>query len=253
MRQLVDLPDLTVTTARDGPLILAGPPARLQGRLIVTNTGQRRSRLRGFAVQDHDLPGEPRQGRLVADVAPAASADVTASLELPARTPPGEYHGTLDVAGHPVQATLHVSAEPALTLSPTRVVLEAGTSRVQLVLHNSGNVQQQIAPVARARLDEDPDLLALPTARPPENDTADRGSGPDAVLRVPGPVGLDPGTTAVVDAEVEIAENLDGERRYLARLPVGTATLRVIVNPVAPGPAPKPRRSRTTPARRNDA
>ena len=217
MRDLVDLPDLSVTAPPDG-VILAGPPGRLQGRLHVTNTGQQRSSLRGFSVRLHDLPEQPAPGRLGAHLAPAASADVTASLELPAGTPPGEYHLMLDVAGHPVQATLHISADPALALSPTRVILEAGTSTVQLVLHNSGNVPQQIAPVARARLNEDPDLFALPTGRPPESETADRGTGPDAVLRVTDPVSLDPGATVVVDAEVQVDDDLDRERRYLALL-----------------------------------
>ena len=258
MRQPADLPDLAVRAPGDGQVILAGAPGRLRGQLHVTNTGPQPSRLQRFAVLGHDLPAQPGPGQVGARLSPDAGTEVTASLELAADTPPGEYHATLDVAGHQVEAVLHVSPEPAVDLTPSRVFLDAGGAGVRLVLQNTGNVHLQVAPTARARLTRDPDLTALPIDRPARlpDDTA----GPDAVLRITGPLDLAPGETHVVDAEVEVDGELDPERRYLALLPVATGTLRVVVNPRVAAPQPKPttsatpRRPRKTAApRRNHA
>jgi hypothetical protein len=258
MRQPAVLPDLGVTAAGEGWLILAGAPGRLRGQLHVTNAGARPSSLRGFAVRASDLPERPAPGQLGVRLAADTSSDVTASLELPAGTPPGEYHATLDVAGHEVEAVLLVSSDPALDLTPSRVFLRAGTTPVQLVLHNTGNVRLQVAPTSRARLGRDPDLTALPTDRSAPRAGGDDAPGPDAVLRVADPPDLQPGETRVVDAVVEVDGDLDHERRYLALLPVATATLRVIVNPAAPAPKATtratPRRAKkAAPPRRNDA
>lgn len=259
MRQTADLPDLAVRAPGDGQVILAGAPGRLRGQLHVTNTGPQPSRLQRFAVLGHDLPVQPGPGQVGARLSPDAGTEVTASLELAADTPPGEYHATLDVAGHQVEAVLHVSPEPAVDLTPSRVFLDAGGAGVRLVLQNTGNVHLQVAPTARARLTRDPDLTALPIDRParlPDDATA----GPDAVLRITGPLDLAPGETHVVDAEVEVDGEVDPERRYLALLPVATGTLRVVVNPRVAAPQPKPttsatpRRPRKTAApRRNHA
>jgi hypothetical protein len=259
MRQTADLPDLEVRAPGGGQVILAGAPGRLRGQLHLTNAGSQPSRLQRFAVRTNDLPAQPGPGQLGVRLAPDAGAEVTASLELAPDTPPGEYHATLDVAGHQVEAVLHISPEPAVELTPSRAFLDAAATGLRLVLRNTGNVRVGVAPTARARLTRDPDLTALRfdrTARDHDDDPA----GPDAVLRIPGPLDLEPGATAVVDAEVEIDGDLDEERRYLALLPVATATLRVVVNPrvVAPEPKPTtratPRRARkTAPPRRNDA
>lgn len=259
MRQPALVPDLDVTGPGDRRVILAGAPGRLRGRLHVTNTGAQRASLRTFAVRAHDLPEQPAPGQLGVRLEPDVSGEVTASLELPAGTPPGEYHATLDVGGHEVEAVLHVSPDPTVDLTPGRVfLLDTGPTTVQLVLHNTGNVRVRVAPTARARLTSDPDLTALPTGRSGSRAGDDGSTGPDAVLRVPQPPDLEPGDTAVVDAVVEIDGDLDHERRHLALIPVATATLRVIVNPVAPAPkattraAPRRETKAATP-RRNDA
>lgn len=259
MRQTADLPDLAVRAPGGGRVILAGAPGRLRGQLHVTNAGSQPSRLQRFAVRANDLPVQPGPGQLGVRLAPDAGAEVTASLELPPDTPPGEYHATLDVAGHQVEAVLHISPEAAVELTPSRVFLDAGATGVRLVLQNTGNVLVRLAPTARARLTRDPDLTALPFDRS-VRDHDDDPAGPDAVLRIPGPLGLEPGETAAVDAEVEIDGDLDAERRYLALLPVATGTLRVVVNPRAVAHEPKPtaratphRARKTAPPGRNDA
>ena len=110
MRQTADLPDLVVRAPGDGPVILAGAPGRLRG---------------AAARHEHRPAAEPpaalrRAGSRPAGPArsgparrPAVSRRRHRGHRLararPADTPPGEYHATLDVAGHEVEAILHVS------------------------------------------------------------------------------------------------------------------------------------------------
>lgn len=237
MRALHAGPDLVVRAPGDGRVILAGPPSRLRGQVHVTNTGATRSSLRGFDVGAHDLPAQPAPGRLGLRLAAAAGADVTASLALPPDTPPGEYHATLDVGGHDIEAILYVGADPRLDLTPARVVIETGPERRQLVLRNAGNVPVQLAARTRARLCADPDLAALPIHSAGVRERDAELLRPDAVLLIPGGVRLAPGEVAVVDTEIEVDGELDRERRYQALLPVGPATLRVILGPSAAAPA----------------
>ena len=250
MRQASLLPDIVVRPARDGPLILAGSPGRLRGELHITNAGADRASLHGFVVRKHDLPAQPAAGQLGGRLPPGASLPVTASLALPAGTPAGEYHATLDIAGHEIDATLHVSSSPSLELTPSRIFIDAGVTSVRLVTRNTGNARLAIASYARARLRRDPDLSPLLSG---DTETEREDTAVDAIFRLPATVTLDPGDVLVLDAEVDVSGDIDGDRRYLALLPVAAATLRVIIGPAteAPGKKPasppsKPKRTRAT-------
>lgn len=247
MRQASPLPDIVVRPVRDGPVILAGTPGRLRGELHITNAGAERARLHGFVVGKHDLPAQPGAGQLGGRLPPGASGAVTASLVLAPDTPPGEYHATLDIAGHEVEATLHVASDASLELTPSRIFVDAGVTSVQLVARNTGNARLAVAALARARLTSDPDLTALPRGASIETERDD--APVDAVFRLPATVTLDPGDVSVLDAEVEVSGNIDAERRHLALLPVATATLRVIVGPATGVPVQKPSKPITTPKR----
>ena len=164
MRQASLLPDIVVRPLRDGPLILAGTPGRLRGELHVTNAGAERASLHGFVVRKHDLPSQPAPGQLGGRLPPGASGAVTASLVLPPDTPPGEYHATLDIAGHEIE--LSPCTGPAMPSSSSRrpgSLSMAGVTSVQLVARNTGNARLAVRRrLARARLTSDPDLTALP-------------------------------------------------------------------------------------------
>jgi len=246
VRQASALPDIVIRPARDGPLILAGAPGRLRGELHVTNAGAERASLHGFVVRTHDLPAQPAAGQLNGRLPPGTSEAVTASLSLAADTPPGEYHATLDIAGHEIDATLHVSSDPSLELTPSRVFVDAGVTSLRLVARNTGNARLAVAPYARARLRSDPDLspLSLGAAEPDHEDATS-----DALFRLPASVALDPGDVLVLDAEVEVSGDIDGDRRYLALLPVASATLRVIVGPATGEPVKKPAKPVNKPKR----
>jgi hypothetical protein len=254
VRQASVLPDIVVRPARDGPLILAGSPGRLRGELHVTNAGAESARLHGFVVGKHDLPAPPAAGQLGGRLPAGASGLVTASLALPADTPPGEYHAMLDIAGHEVNATLHVASSPSLEITPSRIFVETGMTAVRLVARNTGNARLAVASLARARLRSDPDLAPLSLGA---TETEREDAPFDAIFRLPATATLDPGDVLVLDAEVEVTSDIDSDRRYLALLPVATATLRVVAGPATakpsnaaaePGskPVTKPKRARST-------
>jgi hypothetical protein len=237
MRQAGVLPDIVVRPARDGPLILAGSPGRLRGELHVTNAGAERASLHGFVVRKHDLPSQPTAGQLGGRLPPGASSAVTASLALPADTPPGEYHATLDIAGHEINATLHVASSPSLEITPSRIFVETGVTSLRLVARNTGNARLSVAPLARARLRSDLDLAPLSLGA---TETEGEDAPFDAIFRLPATATLDPGDVLVLDAEVDVSSDIDSDRRYLALLPVATATLRVVVSPSTGDPVKKP-------------
>ena len=73
-----------------------------------------------------------------------------------------------------------------------------------------------------------------------DTETEREDTAVDAIFRLPATVTLDPGDVLVLDAEVEVSGDIDGDRRYLALLPVAAATLRVIIGPATEAPDKKP-------------
>jgi hypothetical protein len=71
------------------------------------------------------------------------------------------------------------------------------------------------------------------------------------VLRLNRSVSLVPGAREDLDVTVDVPNGLDAERRYVAMLPMSTATLRVVVAPTTRTSAPK--RRTTGAARRSHA
>ena len=55
--------------------------------------------------------------------------------------------------------------------------------------------------------------------------------GPDISLTVLDPTTLEPGTIVSVAGELTVPDDLDPTRRHVARIPVGTADLEVVVLP----------------------
>jgi hypothetical protein len=94
------------------------------------------------------------------------------------------------------------------------VLATPGRQRVTLTLVNHGNVDIPLAALARARTDDGgPD------------------PGPDVSLTVLDPTTVEPGAIVSVAAELTVPDELDPTRRHVARIPVGTADLEVVVLP----------------------
>jgi hypothetical protein len=241
--------DLEVEVPGAGPVVLAGPPGRLRGKVQIRNVGAERISLHRFDVSAHDLPGQPGAGQLGVRLPAGGNALVTASFGLPSGTPPGEYHATLVIAGHQIESVVHVVKDPSLDLLPSKVFVDRGITPVQLVARNTGNVRLQIAPLSRGRLSSDADVGAVLGPMTSEAQREEQSTAYDAVLRIPGMTVLEPGEVSVVSAEVEVDTRIDAQRRHLVLLPVATATLRVVAGPMTSEPEPGQKRGPRTAAR----
>jgi len=233
--------------APPGPVTLTGPPRAIRGQLRLGNDSNERVAVRGFAVRAKSLELSEGRGSLRARLEPGVSTDLDATLSLARTTPPGDYQVRLDVNGQEVEALVRVSADPSLRVTPSMVLAGAGSTTVQLEIANTGNVSLDLPVLARSRLVADAEVA------PPlfgGSSTTGTPTDVDVVLRLKKAVALAPGAKQQIDAVVDVPEGLDAERRYLALLPLSTATLRVIVPPTEKTSAPKRRTTAT--ARRND-
>lgn len=203
----------------EGAIVLAGPPGRLRATVSVENTVDQRVTVRGLLLHRDDAPTV--SGAATALIPPGATADVPVTFRLDPTTPPGETGAQVEVAGMRRTARVVVEPEPSVRVSPRRMLATPGRQPVTLVVTNDGNVPVPIAPLTRARTDDGgPD------------------PGPDVDLSVADPPTVEPGRTATVAAELAVPDDLDPTRRHLARIPVGTADLDVIILPRTAPEAP---------------
>lgn len=210
-------PATTATTtqpAQPGPegIVLTGPPGQLRATVTVENAVDQRLAIRGLALH---RPGHVAvAGSAAAVIAPGATAQVPVSVSLDRGTPPGDHVAEVEVGGLRREVVLRVEPDLALRISPRRVLVTEGDQALRLVVTNEGNVAIPLAAVVRARTDDGgPD------------------PGPDVVLTVADPPVLGPGATATLTTTVTVPRGLDPTRRHVARLPVGTADLDVIILP----------------------
>jgi hypothetical protein len=236
-----------VEGAPPGPVTLTGPPRAIRGQLRLGNDGNDRVAVRGFAVRAKSLELSQGRGSLRARLEPGVSSDLDATLSLARTTPPGDYQVRLDFDGHEVEALVRVDADPSLQVTPSMVLAGPGETSVRLEVTNTGNVILGLPTVARSQLFADAEVS------PPLFGGGATGtpSDLDAVLHLKGSLSLAPGASEQLDITIDVPAGLDPERRYVARLPLSTATLRVVVAPSGKTSAPKRRTTAT--ARRNHA
>jgi hypothetical protein len=201
----------TAASPPDEPLILVGPPGRLRGTVTVANAVDERVAVRGAVLHRE---GEPTlSGAATALIPPGATAAVPVTLGLARTTAPGEETAELEVGGIRRPARLIVEPEPAVRVSPRRLLAAPGALAFTLAVVNDGNVPIPLAVRTRARTDDGgPD------------------PGPDVTLTVPDAPVVPPGGSVAVAAELTVPD-LDPTRRHLARMPVGTADIDVIILP----------------------
>ncbi len=236
-----------VAGAPSGKVTLTGPPRALRGQLRLGNDSNERVAVRGFAVRGQSLELSQVRGTLRARLEPGVSSDLDATLSLARTTPPGDYQVRLDFDGQQVDALVHVDADPSLQVTPSMVLAGPGTTSAHLEVTNTGNISLELPAVARSRLFADaevsPSLFGGGSSGTPTD--------VDAVLHLKRALSLAPGAKEQLDITIDVPAGLDPERRYVAKLPLSTATLRVVVSPSGKTSAPKRRTTAT--ARRNDA
>jgi hypothetical protein len=230
-----------VRSAKQEPLVLSGSPHAVRGIITLANTGTERLVIRGALLH---LPGrEPIAVPLTALVAPGSTTETAVSVDLGAGWSAGTTLGELEVNGQRRDVELRVVQSVGVAVSPSEALVEVGSTRVSLLVHNFGNVSVRLARVTRGRLIPhdwgDPHIHS--SGDPHVHDSGDPHE--DATLRLRSSLLLQPGDETSIQAEVEIPKDLPVDRRHRAVLPVGPADLIVTVLPSDPRATttPKPR------------
>jgi len=198
----------------EGPagIVLTGPPRQLRATVAVENAVDQRVTVHGLVL--HREGEAPVSAPATALIPPGATADVPVTFRLEPTTAPGEHTAEVEVGGIRRSALIHVEPDLSVRISPRRTLAAPGRQTVSLFVANEGNVDLPLAPTTRARTDDGgPD------------------PGPDVVLEVDDAPTLRPGATATVSGHLVVPAALDPTRRHVARIPVGTADLEVIVLP----------------------
>ena len=204
-----------VDPASPDAIVLTGPPGLLRATVSVENAVDQRVAVRGLTL--HRTGQQALSGAGTAVIAPGATAQVPVSFRLEPDTPPGEYPAEVEVGGIRREAVLRVEPDLSMHVSPRRVLAEVGSTAVTITVTNDGNLPIPLAAVVRARTDDGgPD------------------PGPDVTLTLTDATTATPGTTTTLRGSLSVPDDLDPTRRHLARVPVGTADLDVIILPRDP-------------------
>lgn len=254
-------PPRTIRLADAGqPLVLVGPPGRLQGQFQVLNGGDRKAVIRQPLVKGLSLASGTRRKRAAAPAADALplrrivvragqSRAVPLSLELPSTTPPGTYEAALDVDGDQRPVLLHVTEHVSFTMHPDHLVVPNRPGekiKKQIVVTNDGNVPLTFRTIGTVVLDDE-----LAHCRSLRGALADVGETMEKLddflaalgrrykqaydtlaLRVQNErVTLDPGETRAVDLTITLPDKIDARARYTGYAAVSTAALSFTVVP----------------------
>lgn len=261
------------------PVVLAGEPDRLQGRLSLFNPTDSRVRLRGgrlrsqsaeavLAVAAGEASGAllDRVGSI--SVRPGEARSVPLSLSLSSHLPPGEYHGVLEFGAWQQAVVCHVTEAVRLLVSPSELVIEnrPGTIERRVVFSNDGNVPLTIGDLGPVVLDDERlqcrvlratlaagmaearglDDFVVELAR--QTHTALEQTGFLRIRNRQGPIVLEPREVRPIDLEIGVPDRLDRHTRYSGTLPVYTTDLSFLL---VPAPHTRKRGSPETGARRS--
>lgn len=262
-------PSLVVGGSEDEPLVLAGPPDGLSGRIELHNPSDAKVVLRDAGLTDPSgvlrLPAA-RHALEPFVLRPDQGGSMALSIAVDRATPPGEYRAELEVAGRSRPVVLQVTEVLDLSVEPRSLVVFNRPGVVQkkrLLVTNEGNVPVSLGePVSvdlrhdrprerpfRAALEpflatDKPDLEELVAALIAVARAEEQLGTVEA--RAQAQVELRPGEATALDLELTLRGDLPATRRYRGRLPVLTRDVDVVVvasaGPAEAKPPPAPRR-----------
>lgn len=273
---LVDLED-------DVPIVLTGTPDALRGTLPLRNRSERRAVVRELAVVDPDGAIGLQQGArglATTVLRPQQARTLAVSLTVDAKTPPGEYRLTLQVAGRERELIAHVVESIAVDVAPNPLVIEnrpRETVGKTILVTNRSNVRIAIGEIGAVVLDDEllscrslrATVAALGAANDDEGVTIARlltqlsrdfkttfeTAGRLRVRNASGPLELDRGEVARLNLTIEVPETLDPRSRYFGRIAIYNTDLELVVVPFRSadeGPATAAPRSRRATTRRSN-
>jgi hypothetical protein len=240
---------LRLAHADDEPVVFYGPPARLRGTLRLHNGSSEKVKLNAATLDLPNLRGPARQplGQLplVGRVYPNQQARVPVVLNLDPGTPPGTYEGTVGVGTQRQRVRVHVTEEVGLQVQPTSVSLFTEGDLIfprEFVVENTGNVPLRLGSECIVPLVDTSELLVgirrgLRGACEAEEvedvlksilcEWSRQQVGTLSVQRED--ITLKPGETRPLTIAFTLPQDLQRFRRYVADLPLYTASLHVEV------------------------
>ncbi len=251
----------------DAPIILVGEGKSLRGELRLRNPGPDRIQLSAanlhLQVSHSSQPIPYAQVSLPAGLPPGQSQRVKMSLDFDPLTPPGEYKGELDMAGHTRAVIVYVAELIRLAISPQVLVIDQPAGSIvskNIILTNEGNVPLTFVPIGKVALGEELMLrrsLSVTVAAAGEKEANPLGKifadlvhqESKAVLGEAGTLMvvnaslvLQPGESRQLGLEIHLPDNLSMNSRYIGRVPLYTSDLEFVVVPhsVRPAKSPKP-------------
>jgi hypothetical protein len=179
---------------KGAPIVLAGEPRRLVGRVKLHNPAPDRVVLREARLHGAPPPHEAKRDEvrdysiaLTAILAPNQKSAVPVRVAIDAQTPPGDYAAELVLGEFRYPVQLMVAETVSLSVTPSEIVIEnhpAERVEKRLFFTNDGNTPLQIGNIGAVVLDDE--LLACKTIRgtleegvdTPEKgaDTAEKGA-----------------------------------------------------------------------------
>lgn len=253
-------PRATRLADAERPLVLVGPPGRLQGRFQVQNAGDRKAVIRQPMLKGLAVAATGRRRRGIAPTADVVTLrriivragqtrDVPLSLALSPSTAPGTYEAALDVDGDERPVILHVTEHVALAMSPDHLVVPNRPGEKihkQVVFGNEGNVPVAVRAIGAVVLDDE--LAHCRSLRGALADVGDTMEKLDdfiaalgrrykqvyetQALRVQNErVTLEPGETRAIDLTITLPDRIDPRARYSGYAAISTAALTFTVVP----------------------
>jgi hypothetical protein len=257
MRQL---PAVEFIDHRKGaPIVLAGEPRRLVGRVKLHNPAPDRVVVRGARLCGAPAPYESKRDEvqeysisLTAILAPNEKSAVPLRVAIDAQTPPGDYAAELVLGEFRYPVQLLVAETVSLSVTPSEIVIEnhpAERLEKRLFLTNDGNIPLQVGNIGAVVLDDE--LLACKTIR----GTLERGTeeiksvhewvstyiaqgkhqidttGMLWVEVIGAPLTLQPGETRGIDVTIRIPDTLDQRSRYWGVIFLYDANIGITVAP----------------------
>ena len=240
---------LRLEHAKDEPIVFYGPPGRLRGTLRLHNQSSEKVKLSAAALDLPGLRGPARQPLghlpLLARVYPNQQAQVPAVLNLDPSTPPGTYDGSLQIGEHRQSVRVHITEQIGLRVQPTFVSLFTEGELVfprGFVVENTGNVPLRLGAECVVPLVDTAELLVA--VRQGLRGACEAKDAEDVVKSIlcawsqqqVGTVSmkreditLGPGETRPLTITFTVPHDLQRFRRYVADLPLYTASLHLEV------------------------
>ena len=243
----------------DEPIVLVGGPDELQGELRLHNPGEQKLVLRDARVRGTAMKGAKARGPAAAEVAlrrivlrSGQSRSVPFKIPLSPQTPPGEYHGQVEVGGRTREVVMHVTEVVRLEVSPQQIVVEnrpGETLTKGVVLTNAGNVPLTIGDIGPVVLDDV--LFECRVNRAAIAAVGDKvtklddyvaelarqiksffeQTGPLRVQTMPRELTLQPGEVRPVEMKVRVPDGIDRRARYVGIAPLFNSNLEFLVVP----------------------